>query len=407
MKILEVNKYYYLRGGSERYLFDITALLQQAGHEVVPFSMKHERNRPTPFASGFLDEIDYRADRPLGQKLREAARVLWNREAYAKTKALVKRERPDVAHLHNIAHQLSGSVVAALRDEGVPMVQTMHDYKRICPAYTLFQGGKVCERCKKRRYWNPVIHNCLMGSRAASTVAALEAAWYAMTGLHEKIDRLHAPSHFMRHKLMEWGIDGKTVDYVPYGLDLTRYRAARDDEDQGYFLYAGRLSREKGLRVVLEAARRAHGVHIVVAGEGPEREWLAREFADLGNRVRYAGYLDTPSLHDAIRGSRAVLLPSQWYENAPFAIYEAFALGKPVIGSSRGGIPEMVKPGDTGWIEPAGDIDAWARVMENVSEARAEAAERGRAGRRAMETIYTTEAHTKAMLRIFEKLTAP
>ncbi|NNE08730.1 MAG: glycosyltransferase, partial [Gemmatimonadetes bacterium] len=404
MKILEVNKYYYLRGGSERYLFDITALLEQAGHEVVPFSMKNDRNRPTPFENDFLDEIDYRADRPLVQKLGEAARVIWNREAYRKTKAIVKRERPDIAHLHNIAHQLSGSVVAALHDMGVPMVQTMHDYKRICPAYTLFQGGKVCERCKKRRYWNPIVHKCLLGSRAASTVAALEATWYGMTGLHEKIDRLHAPSHFMRHKLMEWGIDGKTIEYVPYGLDLTRYRAARDDEDQGYFLYAGRLSREKGLRMALKAARHAPHARIVVAGEGPLRERLTREFADLGDRLRFDGYLDTPSLHDAIRGSRAVLLPSQWYENAPFAIYEAFALGKPVIGSDRGGVPEMVKPGDTGWIEPPDDVEAWARAMENVSEAAKQAAKRGRAGRQAMETIYTTEAHTKAMLNMFEKV---
>ncbi|NNE09462.1 MAG: glycosyltransferase family 4 protein, partial [Gemmatimonadetes bacterium] len=130
------------------------------------------------------------------------------------------------------------------------------------------------------------------------------------------------------------------------------------------------------------------------------------EFADLGDRLRVWGYLDTPSLHDAIRGSRAGLLPSQWYENAPFAIYEAFALGKPVIGSDRGGIPEMVKPGDTGWIEPAGDVEAWARAMENVAGAAKQAATRGRAGRLAMETIYTTEAHTKALLKIFEKLTA-
>lgn len=403
MKILQVNKYYYLRGGSERYLFEISSLLENAGHEVIPFSMASERNEPSPFAEFFIPEIDYRKRTSPAEGLRRAGKVIWNREAYRKVRELAERFQPDIAHLHNIAHQLSGSVIAALNHAGVPVVQSLHDCKPICPAYRRFRDGKPCDSCLRYRYWEAVRHKCVMESRAASLVAATESAFYAAIGLYRKGVRLfHAPSLFMKKTMERWGFPPEQIVHFLNTISLDGYDPSY--EDDGSFLFMGRLSHEKGLPVLLDAAERMPDAEILIAGEGPEMESLVAEVERRSIRsIHFLGYLGGKELKARIRNCRALLLPSEYDDNSPTVIYESFAFGKPVIGAERGGIPEMVVPGETGFLFPSSDSVALATAIEKLADDPGLARKLGREGRHRMETVYGPEAHLKTLLDFYRK----
>ncbi len=404
MRILQINKYFYLRGGSERYLFEVCRLLEEAGHDVAHLAMSNPRNEPSPFSEFFLPDIDYRDDLSTFDRIRLAGKVIWNGEAFKRTKEIVRRFRPDVAHLHNIAHQLSGSVVRALVEEGVPILQSLHDYKLICPNYRLFRDGKPCDSCFPHRYWNAVRYKCLLGSRAASLVAAAEATAYSLTGLYRKgIDLYHSPSLFLKETMVKWGIDGERIIPIPLTIDIDQFEPCY--EDDGYFLFAGRLSHEKGLGVLIEAARARPDVKIVVAGEGPERGMREEEATRYGlDRIRFAGHLGTKELGEAMRRCRALLLPSEYDDNSPVVMYEAFAFGKPVIGAARGGIPEMVVDGETGILVRSGDSEELAGAIAELADHPDRARKMGREARKRMETIYSPATHRDRLLELYERM---
>jgi glycosyltransferase involved in cell wall biosynthesis len=395
-----------MRGGAERYYFEVSRLLDRAGHEVVPLAMRSARDLPTPYRDHFLPETDYRREASLFQRLREAGRVVWNREAFRTVGEIVDRHHPDVAHLHNIAHQLSGSVVASLAWRGVPVVQTLHDYKLVCPAYRRFRDGKPCDSCYRHRYWEAVRHRCVLGRRSASLVAAVETAFYSAIGLYEKgVALYHAPSLFMKETMVRWGVDPKRIVQFPYTIDLGSYSTSA--EDDGSFLFLGRLSHEKGLPVVLDAAARLPGADIRIAGEGPERGPMEREAAARDLRsLRFVGYLEGESLLRALGSCRALLLPSEYDDNSPLVIYEAFALGKPVIAARRGGIPELVRHGETGLLFPAGDGAALAEAMRELQKDEGRAHALGRSARRFLEETCGPEKHLEKILGLYARAIA-
>ncbi|RPJ47231.1 MAG: glycosyltransferase [Candidatus Latescibacterota bacterium] len=406
MKILQINKYHYMKGGAERYYFEVSRLLERAGHEVVPFAMRSPRDIPTPHRESFLPEVDYRSDMPWPARARAAARVIWNREAFRAIGDLVDRHHPDVAHLHNIAHQLSGSVVAALAWRGVPTVQTLHDYKLVCPAYRRFRDGRPCDSCHRHRYWEAVRHRCVLGRRSASLVAATESSFYAAIGLYEKgIALYHAPSLFMKETMVRWGIEASRIVHFPYTIDIAARTPA--GEDDGTFLFLGRLSGEKGLGVLLDAAARVPQARIRIAGEGPEGEGLEREAAARGlSSIRFEGYLEGDGLARALASCRALLLPSEYDDNSPLVIYEAFAFGKPVIAARRGGMPELVRDGETGILFPAGDGAALADAILALEGDGARARALGRSARAFLEECCGPEAHLEKVLDLYARAIA-
>ena len=169
MKILNANKFYRIVGGSERYFFDLTNLLESRGHKVIPFSMQDSRNRETPYRDYFVSHVDYRKN-SIGYILRNAPKIfgktVYSLESKHKMEALIRRDKPDIAHIHMIDHQISPSILDVLKKNEIPMVQTLHEYKLICPNYKLFieKSNEICERCKGGKYYNAVVHKCLKNS---------------------------------------------------------------------------------------------------------------------------------------------------------------------------------------------------------------------------------------------------
>jgi glycosyltransferase involved in cell wall biosynthesis len=403
VRILVVNKFFWNKGGSERVLFDLAAGYEAAGHEVVHFSMRSPRNRPSPWERYFVSPVAWEGGGL--SRLRAAARAIHSREAARCIRRLVRDARPHVAHLHNFHHQLSPSIVAALRREGVPCVHTLHDYKVICPNYLLYTEGAVCERCKGGRFHAAVAHRCLQGAIAPSLVAFAEMTWHRMRRTLERgIALFVSPSRFLRDKLVEFGTAPERIRVVPNGLAPERFRPAAEPGDG--FVYAGRLSREKGLGTLVRAVARTEGVRLTVCGTGPAEADVHEAVARSGaaDRIELCGHLERDALQARLRGARAAVLPSEWYENAPMSALEALASGVPVVASRIGGNPELVRDGRTGLLFDPGDEAGLARCLVRLRESPELAAELGRRGRAMVEAEYSLADQVSAMLEILQEV---
>lgn len=404
MRVLQANKFHYVKGGAERYYLDVSQRLLERGHEVIPFAMRHARNEPSEYERFFVREIDYH-DIGLAAKARAALRSIYSRETVARINALVDVIRPDVAQFHNIYHQISPSIITALAKRGVPMVQTLHDYKLVCPGYLFQANGEICELCKERGRLSAVRQKCLLGSRVASLVGVLEAQLHDWLKTYSKIAYFLCPSRFMLEKVAEYGIPREKLIHFPYFLPLEAYQPAFGTSD--YFIYLGRLSREKGVATLLAAlkARRGSRLTCRILGEGPLEEQLKRQVAEWGlTNVEFSGYLQGEELMATVRGAAFTVVPSEWYENFPFSILESFAQGTPVVGSRNGGIPEMVLPEQTGLTfapKDAGDLAAALDWMEAHPE---KVIEMGRIARRRMEELYAPDPHMEKLETLYARV---
>ncbi len=366
--VLNVNKFHYLRGGSERYYFDLEAILAERGHHVLSFSMAHARNRPSPQAAHFVPEVSWDGG-PL-RALWSGLSVIHSGAAAARIDALLDAERVDVAHLHNIAHQLSPSLLGPLRRRGIPVVQTLHDYKLICPNYRLFTEGAPCERCRGGRYWNASLHGCGRGAAAGSLLLAIESSIHRASGVYGRgVDIFLAPSRFLLEKAVAFGVPRERLRHLPYPIAVAAEEGRVDRRGAGggtgadYFLYAGRLAPEKGIRTLLSAAERLPDVALHIAGDGELRGEVASRAARLPG-VTLHGHLAQEEVARLQREALAVVVPSEWYENLPLAILEAFAAGTPAVAAAIGGIPELVRDGETGLLFPPGDAGALAGALK-------------------------------------------
>jgi glycosyltransferase involved in cell wall biosynthesis len=402
-RLLSINSYHYHRGGADNVYLQHAALMEGLGWRNAFLSMHHPKNLETEWSRFFVDEIEFGHEYSLGEKVVKATKVIWSFEAQRRLRGLLAEFRPDVAHLHNIYHHLSPSILPVLRKAGVPTVMTAHDLKIACPNNRMYNSTGVCERCKGGRVHNVVRHRCVQDSLAASAIVAAEAAVNgALRSYRDHIDRIVVPSRFFLEKFVEWGWPRERFRYVPNSLDTTRIEA--DPRPGRYFLYLGRLAPEKGVATLIRAARQA-GVRLAVAGDGPMRETLASLAALESDRIELLGFRSGEDLARIVRGARAVVAPSEWYENAPLSVLEALAAGKPLIGSRIGGIPELLDEGRTGWLFPPGDVDALARLLGAVA-AMPDAAlvEMGREARARVERDFGQQSYIDAMMALYAEI---
>ena len=405
MRILQANKFHFVKGGAERYYLDLSRRLEERGHTVYPFAMHQERNESSAYERYFVGEVDYHATNGLLGKLRQGLRTIYNRETVRQVESLVAQEKPQIAHFHNIYHQLSLSLVTALGRLGVPMVQTLHDYKIVCPGYLLMTGGEICERCKGGKYYSAVRHRCLMNAYGPSLIGYLEASFHAWMNTYAKISYWLCPSRFLLEKVAEFGVPREKLIHFPYFLPLEGYRPAYAASD--YFIYLGRLSREKGVATLLGALQRRGGRKLTcrILGEGPLEEPLKRQAAEWGLKgVEFSGYLQGEALQATIRNAAFTVVPSEWYENLPFAVLESFALGTPVVGARQGGIPEMVLHEETGLCFTSGSTHELAAALDWMEAHSERRCAMGRAARALVEERYAPEEHLTRLEALYAKL---
>ena len=407
MRVLMVQTFYYYRGGDSAYMLSLSKLLEEKGHEVIPFAMEHPRNLPSPYARFFVSEIDFPALMGASSPAaawKVATRSIYSGEARRKIAMLADEVKPDIAHFHNIHAHLTTSIVAPLRARGIPIVWTLHDYRLICPNTSLLNGAEVCERCIPNRFYEALIQRCKKGSRAASFVAMLSTLYERLARIPSRIDRFITPSDFLRAKLIEGGFAPERIVSIPNFVDLSLF-AGLGERD--YFCYVGRLSLEKGLDTLVRAVSSLGAGRLVIVGDGPEEDNLKALALELGtSRVEFAGYRSGDELRRILAESQFVVLPSRWYENLPFAVMEAFASSKAVVASRIGGIPEMVDDGVNGLLFPVDDAGALAACLRRMLADRRGREEMGRRGREKAERLYGPETHYAQIERVYREVIA-
>lgn len=404
MKILLINKFFYRRGGAETYFFDLANLLKSGGHEVAYFCMKHSENYKTEWSKYFVSGVDLTERQGLVKDAITAGRFIYNIEAKKKLKQLLKEFKPDVIHLHNIYHQLSSSVLDVLKSYDAPKVMTLHDYKLICPNYSLFTKGRVCERCFRHKYYQAAVNQCLQDSYAASALAALEMSYTKARQIYEKVvDCFVSPSAFFSQKLIDWRVKIRRVERVPNFVFLGDFKP--NFEPGGYYLYFGRISPEKGISDLLNVFGHMASLKLKIAGTGPMEASLfeTAQAQGIGN-VEFLGYQEPGDLKKLIANARAVIVPTLMHDNYPYSVLEAQAMGKPVIASKLGGIPEMVKHEKNGYLyEPRNHFDLKARIQD-LEKDKSQIERFGKAGRARVEKENGEDEHYKKIIEIYKSL---
>ncbi len=399
-RLLSINSYNYRRGGSDVVFLEHDAMFRARGWDTAVMTMHHPKNEPSEWSPYFADEIEFGHEYGFVDKIGMAGKVIYSLEAKRKLSALLDKFPADVAHAHCIYHHLSPSVLVELKRRGIPAVMTAHDLKIACPAYKMLNRGGICEKCRSGNLIHVLANRCLRDSRAVSALVMVESMVHKSLGLYRRnLDRVVVPSRFYGQKLQEWGWPEEQLVYIPNYVDSAAY--APRFEAGRYFLYFGRLAQEKGVATLMRAAGNA-GVPLRIAGTGPEADALKELAARQGGDIEFLGYVAGDRLWQCLREARAVVLPSEWYENAPMAILEAYAMGKPVIGARIGGIPEMVVEDRTGALFASGDADALAETLRRFADMPdAAVAEMGGAARAYVAQTFTAERYFSEMVGLY------
>ena len=402
-KLLSINNYYYRRGGAEVLFLEQNRMLEETGWQVVPFAMKHANNLPTPWDAYFPDEIEFGQDYGVAGKLVRASRVIYSLQAREKLKELLGVFSPRIAHVHNIYHHLSPSILSLLRDRGIPVVMTVHDLKLGCPAYTMMRGNMPCESCRGGKVHNVLLNKCIKGSAALSAVVMVEAALHRMLRTYESgVARFVVPSRFVLDTLVRWGWPREAFVHIPNFVDTERFRPGSGIGRR--FVYCGRLDALKGVETLVRAAALARQP-VTIVGRGPQEARLRELAVELGADVSFAGHLAKDALIEVLQSARAIVVPSEVNENAPLSLLEAYATARPVIGSNIAGIPELIREGETGALFPTGDAPALAAVLERFAQLPgSHLADMGEAGRRWVEQDFNPSVYRDRLLSLYASL---
>jgi len=348
MKILLINNHYKIFGGSDRVFQNQMSLLKSYGHQVYYIVTDEQVSQND--GEGLILRKKRLSEQTEFEKISNVVDFFYSSKSKKKFDQFIKRVAPDVAHLHIYYGLLSNSIISSLKSAKIPLAMTMHEYRRICPAYTMIDGkGNICHRCEGRNYFSTVARKCIKGSYMLSFMASMEAFFRdRFYSLENNIATFIMVSNFIKNIHVKYVPSLENKSEVIYNfLNLKEYdpQFIRGD----YFLYFGRLSSEKGLTTLIDSFEKLPELKLKIVGSGPLQNTLKRK-ADGLNNVSMISHTSGDELKTIVSNSSFVVVPSEWYENNPMSIIEAQALGKPVLGAKIGGIPELVINDRTGFL---------------------------------------------------------
>lgn len=335
-RILVANKFYYPRGGDCIYTIDLVELLKSHGHDVAVFAMQHPNTLQTSWNKYFPEEVKF----GMGVSFFKAVmRPFGTVDVIQKFNALLDDFKPDIVHLNNIHSQLSPVIAELAHGRGIKVFWTLHDYKLLCPRYDCLQNGAICELCLENQH-NVVKYKCLKNSYIASSIAYLEAKKWNRNRLEECTDQFIAPSQFMLKKMKSGGFSSLKITQFYHFVDKKKYMNV-DYNKEDYYCYVGRLSPEKGVMTLIEAANQLP-YKLKIVGDGPLKDELAAK-VNKDASIDFFGFKSWEEVKTIVSKARFIVVPSEWYEVLGLVIIEAECLGTPVLGARVGAIPELIE----------------------------------------------------------------
>jgi glycosyltransferase involved in cell wall biosynthesis len=414
MKIIVVNYRYFLSGGPERYLFNITEVLERNGHTVIPFSIQHNKNKPTPWEPYFMSPIgtgnevyanEYKKT-SLSTLSKVMGRMLYSFEAKRKLKKLIRDTRPDLVYVLYYQNKMSSSVIDAAYEMKVPVVQRISDFGHICAnnIFYIYQRNEVCERCLHGSRINAVKYKCVGNSRASSLLKVLALKIQDFRHTTRKISGFIIPAEFTAGRFREFGIPAEKIHCIPTFFNSTN-ESSTGITYGDFFLYVGRVDPDKGILTMLKAFVLT-GYKLVIVGSSIEgyddkmKEYLAGK----KHQVTFLGKLDFPAIRPYLESCLCTLCPSECYDNMPNSVLESYACRKAVIVSRLGALTDLVPDHQTGLQFRVADPADLAEKLIYMNDHREQAAAYGNAGRNKLETEFSELFHYNQLMEVFNKV---
>lgn len=384
-RILMVHNYYQERGGEDLSFEAERLALEDAGVSVHTYI-----------------DTNYRVDSMGG--IRAAVKCTWSREAHREVRQIIRETRPQLMHVQNAFPLISPSIYYAAKSEGVPVIQSIRNYRLLCPNALFYRDDHVCEDCMgKRMAWPGVLHACYRGSRAGTAaIAAMQSIHGALGSWRSKVDHFISLSEFGRSKLIEGGLPADRISVKP---NFVYPDPGTSDADREFILFVGRISDEKGIATMIRAWETIHqDVPLLIAGRGPASH-IVEEASKRLSGVTWLGGQTIDSIYNLMGRARALIFPSEWYETFGRVVIEAYSRSTPVLASNLGAISELVTPGETGYLFEPGCPESLARAARQMWSDPSHARQMGRNGRKLFESHYTVDQHLEQIDRIYSNAT--
>jgi glycosyltransferase involved in cell wall biosynthesis len=395
MRVLQINNYGYVRGGSDRYYIDLGRMLSNYGHEVYYMTADNPEN---------IVDSTYavKGINIYSPRFKDLIKFFYSFNARKVIKDIIKTKKPQIAHLHIYYGQITSSILPVLKKYDIPIVQTLHEYKLLCPVSTLIRRGRLCEKCADGNFLNAIIYRCNRGSLARTTIVVLEAYISRLLGAVTSVNHFIAVSDFVRTKMIKYGIPSSKITTV--------YNFIRDDlffENNlkgEYFLYYGRIEMIKGVKTLINAMKRLKDVELFIVGSGEAEEELKRYVALSGQKnIRFLGFKTGKELERLIDGSICAIVPSECNETFGLTVVESFARCRPVIVSDMGALPEIVTDGVDGFIFKAGDVEQLHEKLQWMAQHRNEAIDMGVMGFKKALNRFSSKRHYEEIMKIYNR----
>ena len=367
MKILLVNNQHFIMGGAHKVYFNTGDLLESMGHEVAYFSTLSHENKQTSYSKFFVNTINPRKA-SFFKKIKISFNYLYNKEVKSNLIDLINEFKPDIAHIHLFYGVLSISVLNVLKTKKIPIVHTVHDYRFLCPVNTFLDNkGNICEKCKNGKFYNSLLKKCSDNNFFQSFIIMLEGYyWRFFNNPLNLIDKFIFVSKFIENKHINFNkkYSDKAEQLYNFSPEVIDKKTSCTEEE--YYLFFGRLSNEKGIETLIDAFIDCK-LNLIIAGSGELADYV-ENFADKYQNIKYVGFKSGLELNNLIKMALYVVVPSEWYENNPMTIIEAYKHKTPVIGARIGGIPEIIIQGVTGFLfntKDTNDLVSAIKLAEN------------------------------------------
>lgn len=408
MKILLVNYRYFISGGPERYYFNIKEILEQNGHEVIPFSIKSSRNIKNDYEKYFLDIVDDEVYFAQAKKktprmiLKSFTRMFYSFEAKRKMRQLIRDTRPDIVYIMQMHNKISPSIVDAARAEGVPVIHRISDFQYMCPN-ALFYNDKcgVCEDCLKGKRMSCVKYRCVLNSPVYSAIK-MAAKWlHDVMHVTKKIDAFVVPSSFTLERLKEYGIPQNKLYHIPTFFNLKEIDP--EVEYKPFILFVGRIEKQKGLMTLIKAFENTeYNLKIIgFSNDGYENE-LKNYLKGKKHNIEFLGRKKFEEIVPYLKSCLCTTVPSEWYDNFPNVILESFAYKKAVIATDFGSLPELVHENQTGLTFKYADINDFRSKIKFMFDNADKAKKMGENGYKQVVSSYSPQQHYKQLMELFK-----
>lgn len=411
MRILLVNYRYFISGGPEKYMFNIKKMLEDNGHEVIPFSIHSNKNVETKYSRYFVEPIGSR-NATYFDEVKKTPKSIWQmltRSVYSvEVEKAIKKEirdvKPDLVYIIHFVNKLSPSVICGAKKMGIPVVLRLSDYFLLCPRFDFMYNKKTCEDCLTKGYMSCIKKKCVKGSLFASVIRVFSMKVHSLMNIYKNVDAFITPSEFLRKKLIENGFEERKIICIP---TFTASKSEIGEQKIGsYGLYFGRITEEKGVDTVVKAYEMMPNREVKIMGDDTTEEAVRlKNYIKQKNikNIEFVGFKSGEELEKIIKDARFVLIPSIWYDNLPNTALEAFQYSKPVIASNIGSLPELVIDGVNGYLFEASNVKE-LRHKVTLLDDDAVVQKMGIASRKRLEDHFSPSTHYKNLVKVFNSV---